>query len=54
MKQFDAKLGHVGSAIYSVVSNNKSIFIVLVVKLAVGFLGHSTVAVKVCAVVMEE
>ena len=46
VKQFEARLGQVGSAIYSDASLSKSIVVVLVVKIADGFFGQSKVAMK--------
>ena len=53
VKQLEAPLGQVGIAIVSDAFYNKSIVVVLVVKLAVGFFGQRTVAMKVSEVVME-
>ena len=54
VKQFEAPLGQVGKAIVSDAFYNKSIVVVLVVKLAVGFFGQRTVAMKFYDVVIDE
>ena len=51
--QFEAPLGQVGIAIYSDTSVNKSIVVKEVEKLAVGFFGQRTVAVKVYEVLID-
>ena len=48
VKQFEARVGHYGIAIYYVVSTSKSIVVIPgVVYVADGFFGQRTVAVKV-------